>query len=303
MKKLLIFGGSGFIGKNLVQELHPDYDITIITRNKSRLNEFLLKNTKVVVFDQSDTKSLSPLFDQMDCIINLAGENVDGKWTESKKRQILQSRLDIDKVIIDAFLESKNKPETIIQGSGIGYYGLGKHDDPVMEDFLSYGNSFLTDVAFQHEAVFDEIALKTRLIFLRTGIVLHRNEGALPRMAMPVRFFSGKMGDGKQWLPWIHIQDEVKAIRFLIENKDCEGPFNLTAPNPVRQEVFVKELGKMLNRTPFFSVPSFMLRTMLGEMADELLLNGMRIIPEKLLKAGFVFQFDNLQKALKDIYR
>lgn len=303
MKKILIFGGSGFIGRHLVEELHQDYELTIVTRNKLRLPADLIDKTAAIVYDPSNKNSFIPHFEATDCVINLAGENVDGKWTEKKKELILESRLSVDRFINDTFMECKKKPETIIQGSGIGYYGLSKNDDPVMEDFLSYSNSFLTNVAFQHEEIFDEIGLKTRLIFLRTGIVLHKTEGALPRMAMPVKFFSGKMGDGQQWLSWIHIQDEVKAIRFLIENKDCEGAFNLTAPNPVRQEEFVKLLAKTMNKSVYFSVPSTILKTMLGEMADELLLNGMRIVPEKLLKAGFKFQYETLEKALYNMYK
>ena len=121
-------------------------------------------------------------------------------------------------------------------------------------------------------------------------------------MAMPLSFFAGKIGDGKQWIPWIHIKDEVKAIRYLLENNDCEGAYNLTAPHPVRQEEFVDALSEVLDKRPFFPVPAFMLKAMLGEMADELLLNGMKVVPERLMKTGFKFQFETIEKALRNIY-
>ena len=302
MKKILLFGGSGFIGKHLIEELYSDYEITVLSRNPEKLPKELLEKVSSAQLDLNNFLTLVPLFETSDCIINLAGESVDGKWTEAKKTAILESRLSIDKIIIEAFEKAAKKPETIIQGSGVGYYGMAKIDDPVTVEYKSLSNSFLTDVALQHEAIFDEITLQTRVIFIRTGIVLDKNEGALPKMSMPLSFFAGKIGDGKQWMPWIHIKDEVKAIRYLLEDTDCEGPYNLTSPNPVRQEDFVEALGEELDKRPFFPVPAFMLKAMLGEMADELLLNGMKVVPERLMKTGFRFQFETIEKALRNIY-
>jgi len=302
MKKILLFGGSGFIGKHLVEELYKDYEITVFSRNPKNLPKELLEKTKAKELDMSNSDSLVSLFEKTDYIINLAGESVDGKWTEAKKTAILESRLNIDKLIIEAFEKAAKKPEAIIQGSSIGFYGMAKMDDPVTVEFKSLSNSFLTDVALQHEAVLDDILLQTRVVFIRTGIVLDKNGGALPKMAMPLSFFAGKIGDGKQWIPWIHIQDEVKAIRFLLENTECEGAYNLTAPHPVRQEEFVETLSEVLDKRPFFPVPAFMLKAMLGEMADELLLNGMKVVPERLMKTGFRFQFETIEKALRNIY-
>lgn len=302
MKKILLFGGSGFIGKHLIDELYQEYDLTIMSRQPSRLPEDLLRKTKAVKLEMDDFDTLVPHFENADYIINLAGENVDGKWTQAKKEALLESRLNIDKLMIKAFEKAAKKPEAIIQGSGIGYYGKAKMDDPVTVEFKSLSNSFLTEVALQHEAVLDDIALQTRVVFVRTGIVLDKNGGALPKMAMPVRFFAGRIGDGKQWVSWIHIKDEVRAIKYLLEHDDCEGAYNLTAPHPVRQKEFVQALGEALNKNPFFPVPPFMLKTMLGEMADELLLNGLKVIPERLLKTGFKFQFETVDKALRNIY-
>lgn len=302
MKKILLFGGSGFIGKHLIDELHNDYEITLLSRNPDKLSIELAKKVKPAPLNINSFQSFVPFVESTDCIINLAGESVNGKWTEAKKKAILESRLAIDRLIIEAFEKANKKPATLIQGSSIGYYGMAKTDDPVTVEYKSLGNSFLTDVALQHEAIFDDLTLETRVIFIRTGIVLDKSEGALPKMTMPLSFFAGKIGDGKQWMPWIHIKDEVKAIRYLLENEECEGPYNLTSPNPVRQEDFVEALGEVLDKRPFFPVPAFMLKAMLGEMADELLLNGMKVVPERLLKTGFRFQFDTIEKALRNIY-
>lgn len=302
MKKILLFGGSGFIGKHLIEELYKDYEITVLSRNPQNLPKELLVKTKAAELNLDNFQTLVPYFEKTDYIINLAGENVEGKWTEEKKAAILESRLTIDKLIIDAFEKASKKPEAIIQGSSIGYYGMAKMDDPVTVEFKSLSNSFLTDVALHHEAVLDDIILQTRVIFIRTGIVLDRDGGALPKMAMPLSFFAGKIGDGKQWIPWIHIKDEVKAIRYLLENIDCEGAYNLTAPHPVRQGEFVEVLGEVLDKSPFLPVPEFILKTMFGEMADELLLNGMKVVPERLMKTGFKFQFETVEKALRNIY-
>jgi uncharacterized protein (TIGR01777 family) len=302
MKKILLFGGSGFIGKHLIEELYKDYEINVPSRNPENIPQQLLEKVKAVPLDLNNAMPLVPIFEKTDYVINLSGESVDGKWTEAKKTAILESRLTIDKLIIAAFEQATKKPETIIQGSGIGYYGMAKIDDPVTVEYKSLSNSFLTDVALQHEAILDELILQTRVIFIRTGIVLDKNEGGLPKMTMPLSFFAGKLGDGKQWMPWIHIKDEVRAIRYLLENNDCEGPYNLTAPNPVRQEDFVEALGEALDKRPFFPVPAFMLKVMLGEMADELLLNGMKVVPERLMKTGFKFQFETIEKALRNIY-
>ncbi len=304
MKTILIFGGTGFIGRHLIEELLPDYKIIVFSRNPEKQQHALNDKINLVSFDYSNPSDLVSFFDEADAIINLAGENVGEKWTTAKKQAIKSSRLNTDRLIIDVFNQSKIKPNVIIQGSGMGVYGFEPSQDKVTEKSPLGKKGFLTQVGIEHEKSMEELKTKTRLIYLRTGLVLDKNEGALPPMAMPFKLFvGGKTGDGNHWVSWIHIKDEVKAIRFLLENQKTEGAYNLTAPNPVMNKAFAKELGKALRRPAFFKTPSFILKSAMGEMAEELLLSGLKIVPERLLQAGFRFQFEHLKDALKDIYR
>lgn len=305
MNRIIIFGGSGFIGRRLVGLLKDDYMITVISRNPEIVKNKFPARIKVDTFPDKTT-TLALLFDEADGVINLAGENIGGgRWTPDFKDKILNSRLQINNLIKDAFEKSEKKPSFYIHGSASGYYGIDPSDKEITETSPSLQDSFLTSVAYQSEESIASLAEQTRLLMIRTGIVLDRTEGALPRIALPFKLFAGgPVGDGKQWFPWIHIDDIVNAIRFAIENESLSGPVNLTAPNPVRQKQFATALGKVLKRPSFMPAPAFALRIMLGkEKANELLLSGLRVIPGKLNKAGFRFQFEQLNEALVDIYR
>lgn len=303
MNNILIFGGSGFIGRHLIKELIDNYNITVASRNPDEQKHLFPDNVQLVKIDYSNFEQLVPYFDKANIIINLAGENVGSRWNDKKKQSIKNSRLNTDKLIVEAFHSCTNKPSTIIQGSGMGVYGFEDSEITFTENSPLGTKGFLTEVGIAHEESLSSLSGQTRLVFLRTGLVLDGEEGALPPMAMPFKFFGGgPVGNGKQWNSWIHIKDEVKAIRFLLEDKEKSGAYNLTAPQPVRNKTFAKSLGKALNRPSFFPAPAFILQASMGEMADELLLSGLKIIPEKLLDAGFKFQFESLDDALKDIY-
>jgi len=304
IKKIVIFGGSGFIGKHLINELGDKYEILIPSRNPSSIENQLPKNIQTFKLDFIDFKRLIPIFETAVGIVNLAGENVGGKWTANKKRVIENSRLDIDRLILKTFNAANHNIKFIIQGSGMGIYGFSRNTIVIDESSQLGMHGFLTKVGKEHERALSSLAEKTRLIHLRTGLVLDREKGALPQMADAfLRNLGGTMGSGKQWNSWIHIKDEVRAIKFLIENETSHGAYNLTAPNAVRQKEFAKLLGKALNKPSYLRKPAFLLRLLLREMADELLLKGLNIKPVRLLKEGFTFNFNTLEEALNDIYK
>ena len=304
MKRIAIFGGSGFIGSHLVRELKDDYRITILSRNPDKVKSLNHESVEIVKFDYSDPDLLIPLFEISDIIINLAGVNVGARWTESTKKAIRSSRLDTDKLIVEAFGACVDKPEVIIQGSGMGVYGFDPSDEEVTEKSPLGTSGFLTEVGIAHEEVLEPLKDKTRLIHLRTGLVLHGKEGSLPKMAASFKMFlGGPMGSGRQWTSWIHIKDEVRAIRFLMENEKTSGPFNLTAPGPVRNSDFSAALGKAMHRPSWLHTPTAFLHMIMKDMADELLLGGLKIVPERLLEAGFRFRFKHIEEALNELYQ
>ena len=303
MKHILIFGGTGFIGRHLFENLKDNYHITIPSRNPQKYQHLNGERIRIVQMDQHKVDAFIKFFDEADAVINLAGENVGSRWSVSKKQAIRSSRLDTDKFIVDAFNACKQKPTVVLQGSGMGVYGFEKSDDPYTEESPLGTKGFLTEVGISHEQMLKPLERKTRLIYLRTGLVLDGKEGALPPMAMPFKLYGGgPVGNGLQWNSWIHIKDEVMAIRYLLENKRCEGAYNLTAPHPVTNNEFAKTLGKVLQRPSFFRVPSLFLKLGMGEMADELLLSGLKIIPKRLIDDGFKFKFEHIHNALGEIY-
>ncbi len=305
MKKIIIFGGSGFIGKHLIKELGDGYEIVIPSRDPSKHKANMPENTSLIEFKPTGWKDLGPLFEEAGGIVNLAGEPVSGKWTERKKRDILFSRLNIDRIILKAFEVANHRIGFVIQGSGMGVYGFSRMNVEIDEESQLGRHGFLRRVGCEHEQALHPLEDKTRLVYIRTGLVLDGKEGALPLMVEAFKYkLGGTMGSGKQWISWIHIKDEVRAIRFLIENEKCRGPYNLTAPNAVRQKEFAKALGKALKSPAFMKTPSFLLRIMLGKrMANELLLKGLNIKPKRLTEQGFTFRFNKLEEALSDIYK
>jgi uncharacterized protein (TIGR01777 family) len=199
-----------------------------------------------------------------------------------------------------AIQEAKSRPRVLLQGSAVGYYGAC--GDEVVEESHSAGNDFLAEVCVEWEAsTAGAEALGVRRPVLRTGLVLSDQGGALPRMALPFRLMAGgPLGNGRQWFPWIHVADEVGAIRFLIEREDAGGPFNLSAPDPLTSRDFGRALGRVLMRPSFAPAPGFALRLLLGEMADALL-HGQRAVPRRLLDLGYVFRYREAVEALRNL--
>lgn len=304
MKNIIIFGGTGFIGRHLIHKLGGAYNITVFSRNVDKAKSSMPRGVSLAKYP-NDAGELASILNHTDGVINLAGENIGGgRWTRDFKAKILSSRLDVIQQVNEAFHLSKKKPAFLIQGSASGYYGINPSDAEITEERPSSHDSFLTNVAAKQEEAVASLKTLTRLVLIRTGIVLDRTEGALPQMAMPFKMFAGgPLGNGKQWLPWIHIKDEVLAIKFIMENENISGAVNLTAPTPLRQKDFASLLGKALHRPSILPAPAFALKALLGkEKAEDLLLSGLRVIPAKLLKSGYSFQFEELESALEEIY-
>ena len=298
--KILITGGTGLIGSNIAQTLIAEYqniDITILTRNVLLVENDLDNQIKYI-------DDFNNLDNDYNIIINLAGEPINkGRWTDSKKARILSSRIDITKKLIKYISKLERKPELLISGSAIGFYG--SHQAQIFtEDSKAVDNGFTHQLCREWENIANEAKDSgVRVVNLRTGIVLSKEGGILKEMLLPFKLALGcQIGDGKAWMSWIHIKDLCNIIMYIINNKKIEGAVNGTAPNPVQNKGFSKTLAKSLNRPMFLTMPSFIVKIIFGEMGETLLLNGQRVSPNKIIKSGYSFEFDNLEKALDNIY-
>jgi len=302
--RVVITGATGFIGRALCKALHKDYEVIALSRDAGRAAKSVGGLAKVIEWDGRTTGSWYKQANGAFAIINLAGENIaSGRWNESKKAGILHSRLDSSKAVLDTIMQVDKKPTVVIQASAIGYYGP-RSDEQLDENSIP-GKGFLANVCQRIESSAEEIeGMGVRCIVIRTGIVLGSDGGAFARLVKPFRFYlGGYLGSGRQWFSWIHLDDEIAAIKFLLENEHLKGVFNLTAPQPVTMKEFCKILGKVLHRPAWLNVPAFAARLAFGEMADEMLLSGQKVLPKRLLNTGFNFQYTNVEQALNAITR
>lgn len=302
--KIIIAGATGLIGKALVRRLSGKAEIVIISRKPVKASK-QFRNTKGLHFvGWDDPLPLTrDIIANTNGIINLSGAPIAGKrWTKTYKNQIVDSRIEPINRLVALIKASKIKPEVIIQASATGYYQMDKED--ALTENSPVGTSFLSDVTQQWETASQQFeGLAKRVVLLRTGIVLSAVGGALPQMALPVKLFAGgPLGSGKQWVSWIHIEDEIQAIMHLLQNTKSNGVYNLTAPGPVRQAELAKTLARTLKRPYWLPAPSIAIRVLLGEMGDELLLNGSKVLPEKLLAEKFTFTYPELDAAIQQIY-
>lgn len=299
--KVLIFGGTGFVGRNLTQELLENgFQVYIVTRNPPKNPSTLGHRVQVIEWDNISPLSSLKKLEQIDAVINLAGESIGNRrWSKSVKEKIIASRVRTTQGIVSAINNGTIQPQVLINASAVGYYG--PCGDEEITEYEKPGQDFLAQVcqAWENEA-YKVRSDSTRVVTIRTGVVLGK-EGALNRMALPFKFFvGGPLGKGNQYLPWIHIQDLVRMIRFIVEYQELTGPINAVAPNPLRMKDFSKVLGKVLKRPSWFPVPEFLLKIALGQMA-EMLLHGQRAVPRKILDSNFRYRFPDLEMALEDI--
>lgn len=298
--KLVIAGATGFIGAKLVQELGKDFhSLVLLSRKPARQENG--GNKTFLSWQPGQNGAWEQSVDGADGVINLAGEPIAAKrWSARQKRVLRSSRIETTQALVAAIAKAQVKPKFLINASAVGYYGdrgdeLLTEASPPRDDFLG---RLCAD--WESEAKKAE-SHGVRVVLLRTGIVLGKGQGALKKMVPPFKMFvGGPLGSGQQWMPWVHVDDEVGLIKFLIEQEAARGAFNLTAPNPVTMEEFAAALGKTLNRPAWASVPAWVLALMLGEMAD-MLLGGQRTVPQAALALGYRFKYPRITAALDSL--
>lgn len=297
--KCLVTGGGGFVGSALCQRLEgAGHTVIVLSRRRDPASRHAQ-----VVWDYAkglfDCGSL--LEDGLDAVVHLAGENVaGGRWNDARKQRIHDSRVAGTRFLIDS-LRAHAVPKVFLAASAIGFYGE-RHDELLTENSAP-GEGFLADLALEWEGVSTQFERDgVRVGLLRFGIVLDADGGALGKMLPLFRSgLGGPLGGGDQWMSWIVRSDAARAVEFILHQPNLSGVFNLSAPNPVTNREFSATLGEVLGRPAVLPAPAFALRLLLGEMADALLLHSQRVVPEKLLKAGFEFDFPELKEALVSV--
>ncbi len=298
--RIIISGGTGLIGSALAGNMARDgYEVILLSRKEQPV-EGLAPGILLQKWDGRSAQGWGKFADGADAIVNLAGENLSaGRWTTRRKRMILESRVNAGAAIVEAIQQANDKPRMLIQSSAVGYYGpseteLFSEDDPPAKDFLA-------GVCQAWEASTQPIEdLGVRRVVVRTGVVLSSKAGALPRMLLPFKFYAGgPLGSGQQWLSWVHVEDEVRALRFLIDTSQARGVFNISA-KPATNRQFAQTIGKVMHRPAFFPVPSFIIRLAFGEMST-VVLDGQRVSAKRLSDLGFQFRFSEVEAALRDL--
>jgi uncharacterized protein (TIGR01777 family) len=307
--RVIITGGSGLIGRALTENLaSAGQEVIILSRSPAAVTG-LPAGARAVGWDARTADGWGPLADGADAIVNLAGANIAGegffpsRWTDERRRIIRESRINAGRAVIEAVERAGTKPRVVVQSSAVGYYG--PRADEVLTEEAAAGNDWLARVAAEEwePSTAAVEGMGVRRVVVRTGVILSIEEGALPRLLLPFRLFvGGPMGSGKQWYSWIHLRDEAGALRFLIEDNQASGPFNLTAPEPVTNGDLARLIGRIMGRPAFFRVPAFALKLAFGEVAGAVL-EGQRVVPQRLLARGFEFQFPTADAALTDLLK
>ena len=294
--KVVVTGGSGFLGGALVTALRRDgHETTVLTRRPPRGPGELQWNAS------PSLGAWAKAFEGAGAVINLAGEPIaEGRWTAARKQTILASRVEATRAVVAALRAAGAPGTALLSGSAVGYYGT--HRDEPLDESSSAGHDFLAAVCREWEAE-ATAATSARVVLLRTGFVVARDGGALPRLALPFHFFAGgPLGSGRQVMSWIHRDDWVAMVRWALDQPTVQGPLNLTAPAPVTNREMAHAVGRALHRPSFMPAPALALRLLLGEMADALILNGQRVIPRVAENGGFTFRYASLDGALAEIY-
>jgi len=294
---ILLTGGTGLIGRQLCRHwLTQGHRLTVWSREPAKVARICGAQARAI----ARLEEMGP--DPVDAIVNLAGAPIaDRPWTHKRKALLWSSRIALTETLL-AWLETRaQKPQVLLSGSAVGWYGDGgereltEDSPPVIDDFASQ-----LCIAWEETAQRAE-AMGIRVVLVRTGLVLSAEGGFLSRLLLPFKLgLGGPIGNGRQWMPWVHINDQIALIDFLLHRQEARGPYNACAPKPVRNREFAKTLGSVLHRPAFMPMPAFALKVGLGEMSL-LLLGGQRAMPARLLEAGFTFQFTDLRAALDDL--
>lgn len=292
--KILVSGSHGLVGKALVRSLTDDgHEVMRLVRGEKAFG------SPDVEWRPAQGRIDAGQLEGIDAVVHLAGESIaSGRWTSEKKRAIRESRVKGTVLLSDALAQLSRPPSVFLSASAIGYYG--DRGDELLNEKSAPGKDFLAGVCKEWEAATRPAAEKgIRTVCTRFGIILDPNEGALAKMLPPFRMgIGGRIGDGKQWMSWIALDDVVNGLKFLIEDESIHGPVNFVAPNPVTNAEFTKTLGRVLQRPTLFPIPAFGVRLAFGEMADALLLSSQRVEPSVLEDKGFLFKWPTLEPIL-----
>ena len=299
--KIVIAGGTGFLGQPLAAALERSgHTPVLLSRRRDRFPDTI----RVVQWvPDGATGPWASEIDGAGVVINLAGESIAGhRWTAAHKRRVLDSRVMATSSLVEAIAHAVSPPPVFVSGSAVGYYG--PRDDQIVTEETGHGDDFLARVCIRWEAEAMRAAgVRTRVVCIRTGLVLERDGGALPKMLPPFWLgIGGPVGSGRQYWPWIHRQDWIDLVRFAIDTPTVSGPLNATGPQPVPNKAFAQSLGRAMHRPSFMPAPGFALKLLLGEMAEALLLSGQRAVPAKAERLGYKFTYPRLDDALTAIF-
>lgn len=300
--RVIITGGTGLIGRALSAALvAAEHEVIVLTRNPAKVKQMPAR-VKLEKWDGKSANGWGHLADGAGAIVNLAGESIaGGRWTRERKQRIRDSRVQAGNAVMEAIAAAAVKPNVLVQSSAVGYYGARQSDDLITES-TSPGTDFLAKVSFDWEiSTASAQRFGVRRPVIRTGVVLSNAGGVYPLLSLPFKLFvGGPVGSGKQWMPWVHIDDEVAAIQFLLENPAANGAFNLAAPTPVTNKEMGSTLGSVMGRPAVLPAPGFAMKIILGELST-LLLDGQRVVPQRLQELGFTFKYPDLASALRNL--
>ncbi len=302
---VIVAGATGFIGRALCRKLvRSGYEIAVLTRDRDKAKAVFGDRALVAQWDGRTSAGWRELASRAEAVVNLVGENLGaGRWTAERKARILESRVRAGEAIVEGLRLASPRPKTLVQASAVGFYG--PRGDEELDETSPSGEGFLAEVVRAWEESTREVeSLGVRRAVVRSGLVLDQGGGALSRFILQFRLFAGgKLGSGEQWISWVHREDGVEAIRYLLRRTDLAGVFNVVAPGPVRMREFAKALGRAMKRPAFFTVPAFALRWIFGQMAEETILTGQRVHPRILLREDFRFLFPDIESAMREIFK
>jgi uncharacterized protein len=300
--QIVMTGGTGFIGRSLCAALCQEgHRVTLVTRRREDAQRLCGSTVTAVEWNGRDAGAWEHCLEGADAVVNLAGAPIaDGRWTEARKRLLTESRVLTTRLLVEAMSRRSSKPRTLVSASGIGYYGAS--DDRILDESAARGQGFLADLCLAWETEARRASeCGVRVVMLRTGMVLEQDGGALPKMLLPFRLFTGgPIMPGTQWVSWIHRRDHIGLTQWALTTPSVSGPVNVVAPEAVTMNRFCEGLGRVLHRPSWLPLPGFALSLALGELGT-LMTKGQRVNPAKALSGGYVFHYPTLEPALRAI--